>query len=69
VKYSFAFVVMSGGLGTLDEYFEALTLIQTGKIKKNPIIIFNTQYHKAPIDHINLMEKEGTIMELIRNYS
>ncbi|MNQ72092.1 LOG family protein ORF6 in fasciation locus [compost metagenome] len=61
VKYSFAFVVMPGGFGTLDEYFEALTLIQTGKIKNFPIIIFNTQYHKALIEHIGLMKREGTI--------
>lgn len=61
VKYSFAFVVMPGGFGTLDEYFEALTLIQTGKIKNFPIIIFNTQYHKALIEHINVMKSEGTI--------
>ena len=52
---------MPGGFGTLDEYFEALTLIQTGKIKNFPIIIFNTQYHKALIEHINLMKSEGTI--------
>lgn len=61
VKYSFAFVVMPGGFGTIDECFEALTLIQTGKIKNFPIIIFNTQYHKALIEHINLMKKQGTI--------
>lgn len=63
VKYSFAFVVMPGGFGTMDEYFEALTLIQTGKIKNFPIIIFNTQYHTALIEHINLMKQQGTINE------
>ncbi len=46
VKYSYAFVVMPGGAGTLDELFEALTLIQTGKIKNFPIVIMGTDYWK-----------------------
>jgi len=61
VKYSFAFVVMPGGFGTLDEYFEALTLIQTRKIKNFPIIIFGTAYHKELMEHINQMIKNKTI--------
>ena len=44
VKYSYAFVVMPGGVGTLDELFEALTLIQNGKIKNFPIVIMGTDY-------------------------
>ncbi len=44
IKYSYAFVVMPGGAGTLDELFEALTLIQTGKIKNFPIVIMGTEY-------------------------
>lgn len=63
VKYSFAFVVMPGGFGTLDEYFEALTLIQTGMIKDFPIIIFNAQYHSKLLAHIQWMKQEGTISE------
>ena len=42
VKYSYAFVVMPGGAGTLDALFEALTLIQTGKIRNFPIVIMGT---------------------------
>lgn len=61
VKYSFAFVVMPGGFGTLDEYFEALTLIQTRKIKDFPIIIFGKDYHHELIGHIEQMKKNGTI--------
>lgn len=61
VKYSFAFVVMPGGYGTLDEYFEALTLIQTRKIKDFPIIIFGKAYHKELIAHIAVMKRDGTI--------
>src|SRR4026209_2453938 len=44
IKYSYAFVVMPGGLGTMDELFEALTLIQTGKIDNFPIVIMGTDY-------------------------
>jgi uncharacterized protein (TIGR00730 family) len=61
VKYSFAFVVMPGGFGTLDEYFEALTLIQTHMMKDFPIIIFGKEYHRELIEHINLMKVNETI--------
>lgn len=61
VKYSFAFVVMPGGYGTLDEYFEALTLIQTHKIKNFPVIIFGKEYHKDLIAHMERMQANSTI--------
>lgn len=61
LKYSYAFVVMPGGFGTLDEYFEALTLIQTKKISQFPIIIFDTEFHKDIIEHIEKMKLAGTI--------
>ena len=61
LKYSYAFVVMPGGFGTLDEYFEALTLIQTKMISEFPIIIFDTEYHRDIIQHIEKMKVEGTI--------
>jgi uncharacterized protein (TIGR00730 family) len=61
VKYSFAFVVMPGGFGTLDEFFEALTLIQTRKIKNFPVIILGTDYHQNLVAHLKRMKKEGTI--------
>src|SRR3569833_394281 len=61
VKYSFAFVVMNGGYGTLDEYFEALTLNQTHKIKNFPVIIFGKEYHKDLIAHMERMQANSTI--------
>jgi uncharacterized protein (TIGR00730 family) len=63
VKYSFAFVVMPGGYGTLDEYFEALTLIQTHKISDFPIIIFGKEYHKELLEHIEKMKRNSTISD------
>jgi len=61
VKYSYAFVVMPGGFGTLDEYFEALTLIQTHKIKDFPLIIFDKAYHRELLAHIDSMQQQSTI--------
>jgi len=63
VKYSQGFVVMPGGFGTLDELFEAITLIQTKKIGKFPIIRVGTDFWSGLIDWINtvLIEKEKTI--------
>jgi uncharacterized protein (TIGR00730 family) len=61
IKYSYAFIVMPGGFGTLDELFEALTLIQTKKIKNFPIVVFDREYHKELIAYIEKMKTAGTI--------
>jgi uncharacterized protein (TIGR00730 family) len=61
IKYSYAFVVMPGGVGTLDELFEALTLIQTKVIKNFPIIIFDSDYHKELCHHIKIMLENESI--------
>jgi len=63
VKYSYAFVFMPGGAGTLDELSEAMTLIQTGKIKNFPIVIMGTDYWREMIDFISKMAKTGMISD------
>lgn len=60
-KYSYAFVVMPGGFGTLDEFFEALTLVQTKVVESFPIILFCKDFHKELMDYIEKMKNEGTI--------
>jgi uncharacterized protein (TIGR00730 family) len=50
VKYAEAFVIFPGGFGTMDELFEALTLIQTGKVRNFPVILFNRAYWQGLLD-------------------
>ncbi|MSU84759.1 MAG: TIGR00730 family Rossman fold protein [Pedosphaera sp.] len=63
IKYSYAFVIVPGGFGTLDELFEAVTLIQTGKIKDFPVIIFGREFHQELVEHIEKMRQLKTISE------
>jgi len=64
VKYATAFVIMPGGLGTLDEVTEVLTLIQTEKIKPFPVILFSTEYWRGFIDWLKgTMLARGAISE------
>jgi uncharacterized protein (TIGR00730 family) len=61
-KYASAFVVMPGGFGTLDELFEALTLVQTGKTRQMPIILVHEPYWRGLIDWCrNVLVSEGMI--------
>ncbi len=61
IKYSYAFVVMPGGFGTLDEFYEAITLVQTKKINMFPIIIFDKEFYTAILKHTQRMLEAGTI--------
>jgi uncharacterized protein (TIGR00730 family) len=61
VKYSYAFVVLPGGFGTLDELFEVATLIQTGKVENFPVALMGTDYWRPLLDQLRLMVNERTI--------
>ena len=61
-KYSMAFVVFPGGFGTLDELFEALTLIQTGKVSSFPVVLVGKAYWQGLVDWLSTtMVREGKI--------
>jgi uncharacterized protein (TIGR00730 family) len=62
VKYAQGFVIFPGGFGTMDELFEALTLIQTGKVQNFPVILFDKAYWQGLVDWLkSTMLKEGKI--------
>jgi uncharacterized protein (TIGR00730 family) len=63
VKYSYAFVVLPGGVGTMDELFEALTLIQTRKILDFPVVLMGKDYYAPLIEFFRDMARAGTISE------
>ncbi len=73
VRYASAFVVLPGGLGTLDELFEALTLIQTGKISHFPVILYGSDYWRGLLDwirasvlaHTNVAPEDLALLQLV----
>jgi len=61
IKYSYAFIIMPGGFGTMDEFFETLTLVQTKTITGFPIVLFGKEYYKQLMEAIEDMARQGTI--------
>jgi uncharacterized protein (TIGR00730 family) len=60
IKYSYAFIILPGGFGTMDEFFETLTLIQTKSITDFPIVLFGKEYYQPLMDFIDNMIAKGT---------
>ena len=61
VKYSYAFIIMPGGFGTMDEFFETLTLVQTKMITRFPIVLFGKAYYKELWEYLEYIAQQGTI--------
>ena len=61
LKYSYGFVIMPGGFGTLDEFFETITLIQTKKISQFPIVVMDKEYHQELMRYVDKMIERGTV--------
>jgi uncharacterized protein (TIGR00730 family) len=60
-KYSYAFVALPGGVGTMNELFEALTLVQTGKIARFPIVLLDAAYWAPLVDLLHRQVDEGAL--------
>jgi uncharacterized protein (TIGR00730 family) len=58
-RYSYAFVALPGGFGTMDELFEVLTLIQTGKVEKFPVVLIGRAYWQPVVDFLQRMVADG----------
>ncbi len=61
LKYSYAFVVLPGGWGTMDEMFETLTLVQTGMIHRFPVVLMGKSYYQPLMNFLDVMLQQGTI--------
>ncbi len=61
VKYSYAFIIMPGGFGTMDEFFEIITLVQTKTINVFPIVLMGKEYYRDLVETMEGMAVQGTI--------
>jgi uncharacterized protein (TIGR00730 family) len=61
IKYSYAFIIMPGGFGTMDEFFETLTLIQTKTLTTFPLVLFGKSFYKELWEAMQDMAEKGTI--------
>lgn len=61
VKYSYAFIIMPGGFGTMDELFETLTLIQTKTVTQFPVVLFGREFYQDLWEYAKFMESQGVI--------
>lgn len=60
-KYSYAFIIMPGGFGTMDEFFETLTLVQTKTITQFPLVLFGKSFYQPLMDYMRFMAEQKTI--------
>jgi uncharacterized protein (TIGR00730 family) len=63
IKYSYAFIIMPGGFGTMDEFFETLTLVQTKSITGFPIVLFGKEFYEPLMNVMHRMAEKGAISE------
>lgn len=61
IKYSYAFIILPGGFGTMDEFFETLTLVQTNSITQFPIVVYGKEYYAELWQYLEYMAQNGTI--------
>lgn len=61
IKYSYAFIILPGGFGTMDEFFQTITLIQTKTLIQFPIVLYGKEYFQPLVTFIQFMAEQGTI--------
>jgi uncharacterized protein (TIGR00730 family) len=61
IKYSYAFIILPGGFGTMDELFETLTLVQTKTVTNFPVVLYGKEFYQPLVEVMEVMLKAGTI--------
>lgn len=61
IKYSYAFIIMPGGFGTMDEFFETLTLVQTKMLTQFPIVLFGKDFYRELWNYMEFLVQQGTV--------